>query len=155
MGWQSVEPRGKAGGWRRFLAAFALVIAVGALGVAALGRVTAVDDALSLAHRRYGWRLYEQDRCLEATIHSSVPRNSRVAIDPRLTQPWLRQGLRTLATPWAHVVLESQAEFVLSVRSVDDASRACGTADASTPLEWYPAGNRYALVVTRRGVPAR
>jgi hypothetical protein len=155
MGWQSVEPRAKARGWRRYLAACALVIAVGALGVAAWGRVTTVDDALSPAHRRYGLRLYEQDRCLEAMIQSSVPRNSRVAIDPRLTQPWWKQGLRTLATPWAHVVLESQAEFVLSLRGVYDSSPACGTADASTPRAWYPAGNRYALVVTRREAPAR
>lgn len=144
-----------ARGWRRFLAACAIVIAVGALGVAAWGRVTSVDDALSFAHRSYGLRLYEQDRCLEAKIRSSVPRNSRVAIDPRLTQPWLRQGLRTLATPWAHVVLEPQAEFVLSLRGVYDSSPACGTADADTPIAWYPAGNRYTLVVTRRAVPAR
>ena len=155
MGWQSAEPRGKARGWRRFLAACALVIAVGALGVAAWGRVNAVDDALSLERRHYGLRLYEQDRCLEAMIHSSVPRNSRVAIDTRLTHPWLRQGLRTLATPWAHVVLESQAEFVLSLRGVNDSSPACGTADANTPVEWYPAGNRYTLVVTRGEGPAR
>jgi hypothetical protein len=144
----------RTGGWRRRLAACTLVIAVGALGVPAWGRVTSVDDALSFAQRSYGLRLYEQDRCLEAMIRSSVPRDARVAIDPRLTQPWLRQGLRTLATPWSQVVLEPQAEFVLSLRGVHDSSPACGTADANTPVKWYPAGNRYALVVTRREAPA-
>jgi len=114
-----------------------------------------VDDALSLTQRRYGWRLYEQDRCLEAMIKSTVPRNSRVAIDPHLTHPWLRQGLRALATPWTQVGLESKAEFVLSLRGVNDAGPGCGTADPNTPLEWYPAGNRYTLVVTRREGAAR
>src|SRR3954453_22475188 len=152
---QSLEPRRKARDWRRLLAAFALVIAVAALGHAAVGRVTAVHDELSPAHRRYGMRLYEQDRCLQTKIESSVPRNARVAIDPQLAQPYLRQGLRALATPWAQVVLEPQAEFVLGLRAVQDASPACGTADASTPVEWYPAGNRYALVVTKRAKPAR
>ena len=114
-----------------------------------------MDDALSYAHRSYGLRLYEQDRCLEAKIRSSVPRNARVTIDTGLEQPWLKQGLRTLATPWARVVLEPQAEFVLSLRGVYDGGPACGIADVNTPIEWYPAGNRYALVVTRRAAPAR
>jgi len=155
MALRSVEPRSQAPRWKRFLAAFTFVIAVGSLAVAAAGRVTAVQDALSPAHRRYGMRLYQQDRCLEARMKASIPRDSRVAIDPRLTHPWLRQGLRTLATPRAYVVLDSRAEFVIGLRNVPNSSPGCGTADRSTPVEWYPAGNRYELVVTRRKPPAR
>lgn len=136
--------------WRRrvtvSLSAFVMIAGCVAIGSAAWRGIDSTRALAASGVRARGKRLVDWDTCIAHQIQSRLPPGTPVMVPKQ--DPYWRQGLPALATPWTRVVSSRKhARFLIVVtgsQSSTPPELRCGTVVAGAP---YPLNMSVTLLV--------